>query len=307
MFKVGIQGGGVKKAGELLRLLINHPDVEIKSIHDYKFAGRRISSVHHGLIGEKQLYFSENFELEEFDVIFLCDDDELYRKIISPDCNLQSKCCIIDLTNLRNQDYENYGMVYGLPEMNRKPLVRGALKATIPSPIASLVLIVILPLAENALLKNNLEISIHISDRQQISQEMLEFVAQEITQQLQFLQPSFSSRVILKTITQNYSRGMRMTVSINSSISLDDIRNIYETRFEDHNLTFTLSEPASIIEVEGTDKCLISLDKDAEGLLKIDAIADSHLRGGAGDAIHVMNLLCGLLERTGLALKVNAF
>lgn len=306
MLKVGIQGASSKNAGELIRVLLNHPDVEVCTVCDSEFSGLRVSSVHHGLIGEQQLTFVDKFSENDLDVVFLCKADNDYDEIINNQ-SLDSEVRILDMTGLHRLDYDNFNMVYGLPEMNRKPLVRGAKRAVVPSSLSSIILVSLLPLAANALLKDDLNISVYIADIERFNQDSLDLITQEISNQLTLLQPSFNAKVRLALNEKDYSRGVRISMSLDCGVSLDDVLNLYETRYEDHNLTYIVNEPVSIKEVEGSDKCLISVDKTADGLLTIDAVADSYLRGGAGDAIHVMNLLCGLLERTGLSLKVNAF
>ena len=199
-------------------------------------------------------------------------------------------------------------MVYGLSEINRKPLVRGATKAVIPSPIASVVLISLYPLAINGLLNKNINVEIETPKNFADDGDYLKSVEIEIDKQLRAIQPNFLGNVVLsQSRNKSYFRGIRVAMNLDCELSIDDVVKIYDNIYDDHNLTFICPEPVDIKEVEGTDKCLISLLKNDNKGLNINSVADFYLRGGAGEAVHVMNLLCGLMERTGLMLTTITY
>ena len=307
MIKVAIYGAATSVAGELIRLLINHPDVELVSLVDNENKCKSVASVHHGLIGELDMVITDNLSIDETDVLFLCEDinsDKLKHILSDNDSNLK----IIDITGVRRSDYEEYGMLYGLSEINRKPLVRGAMRAAIPSSLASLILISLYPLAANNLLCDNIYVAAEVPKAFSTDINYLKSIEFEINKQLKIIHPTFSGQVILNVEhNENLQRGMRVGMNINCELTIEDVVKIYDNLYDDHNLTFICADYVDIKEVEGTDKCLLSLTKQNENELEINSVTDCYLRGGAGEAVHIMNLLCGLLERTGLMLKTITY
>ena len=307
MIKVAIYGAATKIAGELIRLLINHPDVELVSLFDIENKCKSIVSVHHGLIGEFDMIITDKISFDELDLLFICDkldSQELKNILLSENIDIK----IIDVSGKNRIEYEEFGMVYGLSEINRKPLVRGATKAVIPSSIASVVLISLYPLAINGLLNKNINVEIETPKNFADDGDYLKSVEIEIDKQLRAIQPNFLGNVVLsQSRNKSYFRGIRVAMNLDCELSIDDVVKIYDNIYDDHNLTFICPEPVDIKEVEGTDKCLISLLKNDNKGLNINSVADFYLRGGAGEAVHVMNLLCGLMERTGLMLKTITY
>lgn len=299
MISVGIVGASDSNAGELIRLLINHPDVNLVKLCDNKNHGKSIVSIHHGLIGETNLSISKIDELEDMDVLFLCFDSietkEFLSNYIIPDDQF-----IIDMSGY-GREYSDTKFVYGLSELNRKPLVRGAHLATIPTPAASAILISLIPL-----IVNNISIS-DIIVNVKGGVDALYGVEHEVKKQLQKIQNEFNSNIKINLSEQENRRALRVEISFTANMSFDEIFRLYEDYFDDHNMTYILSDRKDYKEVEGSDKCLVSLIDKSKGKLAIDTIADARLRGGAGDAVHVMNLFCGLHEKVGLTLKVNNF
>lgn len=304
MIKVGIIGAASKDAGELIRILVNHPDVEISVACEPTLKGQRLSSVHHGLIGDSDLVFSDEFDADELNLLFICS------KTPEGDCLIKNsditELCIIDMCSEYCADYSEYDIVYGLSEINRKPLVRGAKKALIPDALASVSLISLLPILNHNLLNDN-EITINFTGDFSENKPDSAMLIEELKSELKKIQNDFKAELTVKFESEPTNRAVRTKIDLDCRMSLDEIEKIYEDTYDDHNLTYILSEPASFKEVEGTDKCLISLTKTEEGLLHIDALTDRYLRGGAGDAVHVMNLLFGLHERTGLNLKASCY
>ena len=117
----------------------------------------------------------------------------------------------------------------------------------------------------------------------------------------------FNSNININLSEQEHRRGIRVETSLTTNVPFDEIFRLYEEYYDDHNMTYILRDRKDYKEVEGSDKCLVSLIDKSNGQLVIDTIVDAHLRGGAGDAVHVMNLFCGLHEKIGLTLKVNNF
>lgn len=299
MIKVGILGAATRPAGEIIRILTNHPDVELRCTYAPGHTGIAVSKVHHGLIGEDSLTFTETVATGRLDVVIICEVSELTDKIaLHPE--LYPDLRVIDLTG-KYRRMPEAELRYGLSEINRKELVRGATRAYVPEPIEALALIALFPFA-NSLMLND-DISIEASGNVAVSTA----TADDIAVILSKIQQSFNSRVLLtanpSAEEKSLGRGMRLRISFPCMLSATDASQLYENIYDDHNFTFLLDHPASLAEVEGTNKCIIHLSKPDEQTMLIDAVADATLTGGAGDAVHVLNLLFGLHELTGLSLK----
>ncbi len=305
MINVGIYGAATPLAGELLRILVNHPDVMIRCAVDAGFAGCEVTSAHHGLIGECTLDFSASLDVEKLDVLYVTvpydDIKEDLRGMIAG----KPELCVIDLCATFSEERERDTFaVYGVPELNRKSLVRGARHAVIPSALESIATVALLPLAMRAMIPDILNI------RVEAAADILAVQPRGIHDMIRQLASSGAKAFdILLSFAANEALGrvMRISCDLALPVPIDNITDMYEEQYDDHNLTFITGEEVSPNEVEGTDKCIVSLDKSPEGNLQLRAIADARMRGGAGDAVHVMNLLMGLYEKTGLALKASRY
>ena len=89
-------------------------------------------------------------------------------------------------------------------------------------------------------------------------------------------------------------------------MALDEIVKLYEDYYNDHNFTYVINRMPDLKDVVNTNKCLLYLTKE-DGKLLIVSVIDNLLKGASGQAVHNMNLLIGLHERTGLNLKASAF
>lgn len=304
MIKIGIVGAESPQAGELLRILINHPEVDIISLYSPAMSGRDVSACHHGFIGERILTFSDKINPAKLDVIFIANDSEMGRNIVD---RLEDwpELRIINLAPSRFENWENSDMEYGLSEINRKPLVRGAKTAIIPSSPAAIALISLYPLASNLLLDSDIDIEISLPPSVQPPDSKL--IEEEITRQLKKNQTSFNNKIYVRFTKGQSSRGIRVRISLKCPLSAAEVDKFFESLYDDHNFTFMTMEHVSEKEVEGTQKCIVSFCKPGAGLIEIDAVADAYMRGGAGDAVHMMNLLFALHEKVGLNLKSSSF
>lgn len=305
MIKTGIIGADTLPAAELLRILVNHPEVDITLLYAPELTGRQVSSVHHGFIGEDIINFSNMADPSALDVIFITDDSEYGRNLID---NRQKfpETRIIDLSPGRFQNWSSLDMEYGLSELNRKSLVRGAKYAIIPTEVASLSLIGFSPLANYLLLGGDLTIEV-AAPADLVDTIDTVALGDEIERQLRNLQTSFTGKVRIKIEPNKSQRVMRIRGLIGCNLSLEEISKIYENIYDDHNFTFMSYSPVEGREVEGTQKCIISYRKPDASTLEIEVIGDCRLRGGAGDAVHVLNLLFSLHEKTGLYLKPSRY
>ena len=303
MYKVAIIGAGSPEAGELIRLLVHHPDVELSVLYDESQGGVPVVQVHHGLVGDTDLTMTSQANLCEIDVVFLCGDGDLSARLAENPDELGDSC-VIDLRPARRGDED--GFEYGLSEINRKPLVRGARRAVTADPIASVALVALYPLASHLLLGGSL--NLHADCREDLrGADSLSKSEKEIGERLQMVQQSFTGEVNLTAGEADSARVVRIQTVLPIGLSLEEIERIYDSVYDDHNFTFVLHRKVEDKEVEGTNKCLVQISKPSADELSVEAIADGRLRGGAGEAVHLMNLLLGLHEKTGLELKASIF
>ncbi len=311
MIRVGITGGETPTAGNLIRILINHPDVELALVESPSEEGALLFQRHKGLAGETYMQFCGRGNLEDIDLLFLCNniDGDSERYLASH--VIPEGVKIIDLSpdfriNPSESTPENAPVwVYALPELNRKPLVRGAMRAAIPGSLASVMLLSLLPMAKNLLLNSEIHVSCvtpHGEDAEGEATVLLEHEEiEETAAALRTLQQSFNAPIRLTATAGGWNRGISATIYFNTPIAEDEIKDIYDTFYEDHGFTFLSESFPGLDEVRGTNKCMIHIEKSGDQLV-ISTVVDDTLKGGAAGAVHVMNLLYGLQERVGLML-----
>ncbi len=310
MIKAGIIGGDSLVAGELIGLLINHPDIESISVECAAKAGRPITDVHGGLFGETELLFLGELALDEVDLLFLCVAAGEARRYIDTH-TLPEGLRVIDLSPDFRQDD---GFIYGLPELNRRYIVRGKRVANAGC-LSTAILLPLIPLAKNLLLNSAIDVRVLVGAMEtesnffpaELSAENPEVAyvhphVEEACRGLIQLQNSFSAPMNVSIEKQEFPRGVLTSVTLDCSIGLPMVKELYEEYYEDHNFVFMIDRRPQLKQVINTNKCLIYLEKE-EDKLHIIAVADHFLKGGAGQALHNMNLLFGLHERVGLALK----
>lgn len=324
MIKVGIIGGAGYTAGELIRLLLNHPDVELKWVHSTSNAGNPVSGVHQGLVGETALYFTNETPLDAVDVIFLCTPHGESRKFLElHKDNIPDDLRIIDLSQDFRIADDTHDFIYGLPELNRKYIIRGKHVAN-PGCFATAIQLALLPLARNLLLNSDIHVNAitgstgagvkpsatsHYSWRNDNVSIYKPFTHQhlaEIYQTLHGMQASFNSKVNFIPVRGCFSRGIFATLYMDCPVELLEIKKLYNAYYDDHNFTFVSDRMPDLKDVVNTNKCLLYLTKE-DGKLLIVSVIDNLLKGASGQAVHNMNLLFGLHERVGLQLKASAF
>lgn len=319
MIRAGILGGEGFAAGELIRLLINHPDVELNRVQSKLYDGRLLTEVHQGMEGETYLRFTADVDLNDLDVVFCCyphgHTSQLFANRTIPE-GLK----VIDLArDFRIESPENE-FIYGLPELNRRRLVHGATRVANPGAFATAIELALLPLAKNLLLNSPIHVTAITGfsgsaveksspdqlawhrDNVSIYQPLHHDHLPEIRQTLQTLQSSFTSELLFIPMRGSFARGMLITAYMDMPVSLDQLRNLYEDYYADHSFTFVADRRPDLKDVVNTNKCLIHLEKIGNRLL-ITAVIDNIIKGAAGQAVHNMNLLFGLHEKVGLALK----
>ncbi|MDE6741851.1 MAG: hypothetical protein K2J58_05925 [Muribaculaceae bacterium] len=306
MIKVGIAGADTAMAGELLRILINHPDVELTSAFAPWKVGRKVASVHHGLAGECDLEFSPDINPGKLDVIFIDAHSDVADRF-RMNTDRWPELRIIDMSHCPSLDFEALEMAYGLPEINRKELVRGCRRVVVPRSVAVAAIIGLYPLARNLLLKGDITIG-YACPADIDTEEKMNMARMEIHHVLHKTQNSFNGEIVLSRIDEEVSdRGLKVIVDIPCTLDINEVFRIFDDCYSDHNFTFMVARAMPDYEVEGTQKTLVTLQKLTPDRLTVTVVADCRMRGGAGDAVHIMNLLFGLHERTGLYLKAHKF
>jgi N-acetyl-gamma-glutamyl-phosphate reductase len=322
MIKIGIIGGAGYTAGELIRLLLNHPDAEIVFVNSSSNAGNRITDVHCDLFGETDLRFTDQLPLEDIDLLFFCTAHGDTRKFMESH-TIPETLKIIDLSMDYRIASDEHDFVYGLPELNRRRICNSRHVAN-PGCFATCIQLAVLPLAKHLMLNSDLHVNAitgstgagvkpsptsHFSWRNDNISIYKPFTHQhlaEIYQSLHQLQNSFGSNVNFIPMRGNFSRGIFATTYIDCKVELSEIQRIYEEYYDDHSFTFVTDKNPNLKQVVNTNKCLIYLQKYENKLLIVSMI-DNLLKGASGQAVHNMNLLFGLEETVGLHLKPSAF
>lgn len=320
MIKVGIVGGAGYTAGELLRILLNHPEVEITFVNSTSNAGNKLYDVHEGLYGETEMVFTNLFPFDEIDALFICSGHGESTKFLA-EHNIPENVKIIDLA----QDFrdESNGFVYGLPELNRER-IKKANKVANPGCFATGIQLGLLPLAANDLLKGEVHVNgitgstgagvkpgptSHFSWRNNNISVYKAFTHQhlkEIRQSLVQLQSDFDKEINFIPVRGNFSRGIFVSTYIDCDLELSELRKIYADFFSDAAFTFMTEANPDLKQVVNTNKVIIQINKHGNKLLILTVI-DNLLKGASGQAVQNMNLMFGLEETCGLKLKSVAF
>ena len=320
MVKVGIIGGAGYTAGELIRLLINHPQVEIAFIHSTSNAGNLVCDVHGGLIGETDLRFSAEYDLTAVDALFLCSAHGQSRKFWEEN-PAPVTLKIIDLA----QDFrdESCGYVYGLPEINRSRIAATSRLAN-PGCFATAIQLALLPLAANSLLTDQVHITAitgstgagvkpgattHFSWRSDNMSVYKAFEHQhliEIGRTLKTLQPSFDKAVNFVPMRGDFARGIFASVYTECALTAEEAIALYNDFYRDAAFTFVAQKNIDLKQVVNTNKALVYVAKYGSKLHIVSAI-DNLLKGASGQAVQNMNIMFGFDENMGLNLKPSAF
>lgn len=326
MIKTAVTGGSACCAGELLRLLINHPDVEILWIHSPRHAGMAVTDIHSGLVGETYLRFTDRVDWDGVDLLFVCPDSQPATSGFLAANEVPPSVKIIDLSADHRIAGEDHDFIYGLPEHNRKALVRGARHVANPGPIATAVSLAMLPLAKQGPVGGDIHatavagstVDADAADVRSfslfhanvsVSSPLSHPEASEVSQVIADISGApFTGKTDLIPIHGPFSRGVLAVVyaDMPESLTVDRVREIYEDFYSDHSFTFVSRRPVDLKDVLNTNKALMHIDA-ADGRLIVTVVIDNLLKGAAGNAVHCMNLLFGLHERVGLILKPSAF
>lgn len=324
--KIGIIGGAGYTGGELIRILVNHPNASIEFIQSNSNAGNNIGKVHEDLYGETNLEFSAGHHFD-VDVIFFCAGHGEAKKFVLQN-NIPSSVKLIDIGNdfrlQKDSILNGRQFVYGLPELN-KAAIKKANSIANPGCFATAIQLGVLPLAELGLLSKVYTTGItgstgagqalsatgHFSWRANNIQAYKTLTHQhlgEIGQSLRQLQPSLNTEGVVNFVPWrgDFTRGIFVSSQLESDILIEELYDIFATFYNDHTSVTISKDPISLKQVVNTNNAIIQLEKNGNDLVIHSAI-DNLLKGASGQAVQNMNLMFGLEERTGLKLKASAF
>lgn len=325
LIRAGIMGGAGYTAGELLRLLVCHPNVQVAWVNSTSQAGSRVDSVHQGLRGDIDLKFTDGTPFDQCDVLFMCTPHGFARPFLTEHWGeLPQELRIVDFS----QDYRisdgGHDFVYGLPELNRDKVNPSVKHVANPGCFATALQLALLPLAKGGLLTDDVHVSAitgstgagvkpgptkHFSWRTANVSVYKAFTHQhllEIGQTIRGLQPGFDHEIDFVPMRGPFARGIFAALYLKTDLELEQAQRLYEDYYAQHPFTIVSDKPVDLKDVVNTNKCLLHLEK-AEGKLLITSVIDNLLKGAAGTAVHNMNLLFGLPETMGLRLKASAF
>lgn len=318
--KVGIIGGAGYTAGELIRILLNHPKVEIGFVNSQSNAGKKLSDVHEGLIGETGLRFSETFDLDSVDTLFLCQghgqSSAFWEEHRRPE-----KLKVIDLA----QDFrdESDGYVYGLTELNSERIA-AATKVANPGCFATAIQLALLPLASAGMLNSEVHVTAvtgstgagvkpgpttHFSwrtDNLSIYKLFSHQHLAEIRRTLTGLQPGFDSDINFVPVRGDFARGIFASVYTDCDASQQEIETLYSDFYAEAPFTHVADAPVDMKQVVNTNKAILFPQKIGRKL-HVTSTIDNLLKGASGQAVENMNLMWGFDRKEGLRLKPSAF
>ena len=321
MIKVGILGAAGYTGGELIRLLLNHPEAEIVFANSESNAGNLVSDVHEGLIGDTDLRFTDAMPFDQVDVVFFCfghGKSEAFLKEHTIPANVK----IIDLA----QDFRikgNHDYVYGLPEINKAEIVKAQHVAN-PGCFATAIQVALLPAAKMGLLTDDVAVNAitgstgagqkpgattHFSwrtDNLSIYKAFSHQHIAEIRQSLTQIQGCLDASIDFIPYRGNFARGIFCTAVVKTIANAEDVIAAYKDFYRDAAFTHYSDKAIDLKQVVNTNKALVHVDC-FEGKILVTSAIDNLLKGAVGQAVQNMNLLFGLEETAGLKLKASAF
>lgn len=314
MIKAGIIGGGGYTAGELIRVLLYHPEVKINFVLSQSQSGKLVSDVHDDLVGECNLHFTDEVSFD-IDVLFLCMGHGRSKTFVESH-PIPDHVAIIDLSS----DYRLDGsFVYGLPELH-KTAIQESKRIANCGCFATAIQLALLPLASQHLLQAEVHVhavtgstgagqsptpTTHFSWRNNNLSIYKAFNHQhlgEIKQSLQHLQSSFDKAINFLPVRGDFARGIYASAYIDCDLTEEEAYQLYEEYYAEAPFTHLSRQNPNLKQVVNTNKCILHLEKHGNKLLII-SIIDNLLKGASGQAVQNMNLVFGKAETMGLQLK----
>lgn len=321
MIKVGIAGAAGYTAGELIRILVNHPDVEIVFAQSQSNAGNLVTDVHQGLLGDTELRFCESVDLGSIDVLFLCGAHGRSAAFWEENPMPQG-LKVIDLA----QDFRDgsCGYVYGLPEW-QAAIIGKADRIANPGCFATAIQLSLLPLAEAGLLGTEVNVTavtgstgagVKPSATTHFSWRTDNISAYKVMEHQHLLEirrnlakasgTGEEPRINFIPMRGDFARGIFSTSCLDCPLGEEEVRDLYKQYYKDAAFTFVSDSPVDLKQVVNTNKCVLHVEKHG-GKLVVTAVIDNLLKGAVGQAVQNMNLMFGLPQNQGLRLKASAF
>lgn len=320
--RIGIMGAAGYTGGELIRLLLNHPQAEIVFAHSESAAGKPLAEVHEGLYGDTDMVFASAMPFDAVDVVFFCfghGKSEAFLK----EHNMPAGVKIIDLAQDFRLAARGNDFVYGLPEINRDRIA-AATRVANPGCFATCIELALLPAARMRLLCDDVMVNAvtgstgagqkpgattHFSwrvDNMSVYKPFCHQHVPEIRQSLEQEQGSLTAQIDFIPYRGSFARGIFATAVVRTQAAIGDIVAAYKDFYRDAPLTHYIDSQIDLKQVVNTTKCLVHCDKHDDKLL-ITSCIDNLLKGAVGQAVQNMNLMFGLEETAGLRLKASAF
>jgi len=321
MIKVGIIGGAGYTAGELIRLIILHPEAELVSVVSRSHAGESISKAHPDLSNWLEMNFDADLQHDP-DVVFLCSGHGNTKAVLGT-FPMYDSTKIIDLSADFRLKSDANKFVYGLPELNRA-YIKTAQCVANPGCFATCIQLSLLPLAMHNLLEDDVHITAitgstgagqnhsattHFSWRSNNASVYKAFRHQhlgEITQSVTQLQAGFTKHLHFIPMRGAFTRGILAASYVRSELSVSDAINLYKEYYYEHPFVDVVDHSLDVKSVVNTNRAMIHLQKEGDQLL-MTGVIDNLLKGASGQAVQNMNLMFGLEETSGLKLKPGAF
>ena len=330
MVKIGILGAAGYTGGELIRLLVNHPEVEIVFANSESNAGNRVADVHEGLLGDTDLCFTDAMPFEEVDVVFFCFGHGKSEQFLR-EHSIPAHVKIIDLAQDFRIAAPIHDYVYGLPEIHKEQIGQ-CLHLANPGCFATCIQLGLLPLAKAGLLTHDVAVNAitgstgagqkpvsttHFSWRSDNMSVYKVFTHQhlhEIRQSLAELQGSLEVDVDFIPYRGDFARGIFCTEVVKfdgeegtpTNPTAEQLADMYRTFYADAAFTHYVDKALDLKQVVNTNKALVHVDKFGNKAV-ITCVIDNLLKGAVGQAVQNMNLMFGIDEKAGLGLKANAF
>lgn len=330
MIKIGILGAAGYTGGELIRLLVNHPEAEIIFANSESNAGNLVADVHEGLLGDTDLRFTDTMPFDEVDVVFFCFGHGKSEQFLQ-EHTIPEHVKIIDLAQDFRIAAPTHDYVYGLPEMHKEQISQCQHLAN-PGCFATCIQLGLLPLAKAGLLTHDVAVNAitgstgagqkpvsttHFSwrtDNMSIYKVFTHQHLHEIRQSLTELQGSLEASIDFIPYRGDFARGIFCTEVVKfegeegtpTNPTAEQLADMYRTFYADAAFTHYVDKAIDLKQVVNTNKALVHIDK-FEGKAVITCVIDNLLKGAVGQAVQNMNLMFGIDERSGLRLKANAF
>ena len=322
MVKIGILGAAGYTGGELIRVLLNHPEAQIVFANSESNAGNLVADVHEGLYGDTDMRFTDEMPFDDVDVVFFCFGHGKSEQFLR-EHSIPSKVKIIDLAQDFRLAAPDNDYVYGLPEINRERIATAQHVAN-PGCFATCIQLGLLPAAKMHLINTDVSVNAitgstgagqkpgattHFSWRNNNMSIYKAFTHQhvpEIRQSLKQIQGYLDASIDFIPYRGDFARGIFATEVVKTDKPVEGIVAGYKEFYKDAKFTHYVDKAIDLKQVVNTNKCLVHVDKYGDKLL-ITSCIDNLLKGAVGQAVQNMNIMCGVNESLGLSLKPSAF